>query len=67
MEPAPGLSRDSIARREALRRTAILLGGVLSAPAIAGVLAGCDSRGAGGTWTPLALTDGGTAEFLTLR
>ena len=54
MPPLPG---DTIARREALRRTAILLGGVLSAPAIAGVLAGCDSRSAGGTWTPLALTN----------
>ena len=35
-----------IGRREALRRAALLLGGALSAPAIAGVLAGCDSRGA---------------------
>jgi hypothetical protein len=35
---------DTVGRREALRRTALLLGGVLSAPAIAGVLAGCDSR-----------------------
>jgi hypothetical protein len=33
-----------IGRREALRRAAILLGGTLSAPAIAGVLAGCDAR-----------------------
>jgi hypothetical protein len=50
------LPTDAIARREALRRTAILLGGVLSAPAIAGVLAGCESRSAGNGWTPLALT-----------
>jgi hypothetical protein len=51
------LSEEVIARREALRRVAMLLGGALSAPAIAGVLAGCDSRGIGdGSWTPLALT-----------
>ena len=53
----PLLSDDAIGRREALRRTAMLLGGALSAPAIAGVLAGCDSRSAAdGTWTPRALT-----------
>ena len=35
----------------------MLLGGALSAPAIAGVLAGCDSRSVGdGPWTPLAMT-----------
>lgn len=51
------LSDDVIARREALRRVAMLLGGALSAPAIAGVLAGCDSRSIGdGPWTPLAMT-----------
>ena len=42
-----------IDRREALRRTALLFGGVLSAPAIAGVLAGCDSRRADGRWRAL--------------
>ena len=47
METDPRLSDDLIGRREALRRAAILLGSVLSAPAIAGVLAGCDSRSAG--------------------
>ena len=53
----PPHSDDAIGRREALRRAAMLLGGALSAPAIAGVLAGCDSRGgADGTWTPRALT-----------
>jgi len=57
MENGPRLSDDAIGRREALRRTAMFLGGVLSAPAIAGVLAGCDSRrAADGTWTPRALT-----------
>lgn len=47
MENTSGLSNNAIGRREALRRAAILLGGTLSAPAIAGVLAGCDSRSAG--------------------
>jgi hypothetical protein len=57
MENMPRLSDDAIGRREALRRTAMLLGGVLSAPAIAGVLAGCDSRSAAdATWTLRALT-----------
>ena len=53
MENLPRLSDTVIGRREALRRAAMLLGGVLSAPAIAGVLAGCDSRGADGTWRAL--------------
>jgi gluconate 2-dehydrogenase gamma chain len=53
----PRPSDDVIDRREALRRTALLLGGALSAPAIAGVLAGCEARrGSGGAWTPRALT-----------
>ena len=57
MEPVVWRANDVIARREALRRTAVLLGGVLSAPAIAGVLAGCDGRSAAdSTWEPLALT-----------
>jgi hypothetical protein len=47
----------AIDRREALRRAALLLGGALSAPAIAGVLAGCQARAAReGEWTPRALT-----------
>ena len=54
-------SSESIDRREALRRTAALLGGALSAPAIAGVLAGCEARGGGkgtngGDWAPRALS-----------
>jgi hypothetical protein len=58
---------DSIVRREALRRAAILLGGVISAPTIAGILAGCDSRSTGnGTWTPLALTTGQAALVATI-
>jgi hypothetical protein len=52
METEPRLPDDVIGRREALRRAAILLGGALSAPAIAGVLAGCGSRsGTGGALT----------------
>ena len=53
MGSLPRFSDDLIGRREALRRTAMLLGGVLSAPAIAGVLAGCDPRSADGTWRAL--------------
>ena len=36
-------SSGAIDRREALRQAALLLGGSLSAPAVAGVLAGCDA------------------------
>jgi hypothetical protein len=58
MENMPRLSDDAIGRRDALRRVAMLLGGAISAPAIAGVLAGCDSRSAAdGTWTTRALTN----------
>ena len=47
----------AIDRREALRRAALLFGGALSAPTIAGVLAGCDARAArDGEWTPRVLT-----------
>src|SRR4029077_9532626 len=38
-------SPSAIDRREALRRAALLLGGALSAPLVAGVLAGCEARG----------------------
>ena len=58
MEATPGLSDDAIGRREALRRTAMLLGGVLSAPAIAGVLAGCDARTTDGQWHALTPEQG---------
>jgi hypothetical protein len=58
MEKLPRLSDTVIGRREALRRAATLLGGVLSAPAIAGVLAGCDSRSADGTWRALTSEQG---------
>jgi gluconate 2-dehydrogenase gamma chain len=46
-------------RREALARAAYLLGGVLAAPTVAGVLAGCGgSRGAGegAAWLPRTLS-----------
>jgi gluconate 2-dehydrogenase gamma chain len=45
-----------INRREALRRTALLLGGVVSAPTLAGFLAGCDAPRADGAWSPRALS-----------
>jgi gluconate 2-dehydrogenase gamma chain len=47
-----------ITRREALRRAAWLLGGTLSAPTIAAVLAGCGDRKdpATSAWTPRTLT-----------
>ena len=48
---------EGINRREALRRAALLLGGAISAPAIAGVLAGCDvSEAFAAEWSPLVLT-----------
>jgi hypothetical protein len=44
-------------RREALRRAALLLGGALSASAIAGVVAGCEARRVpDDAWQPRALT-----------
>src|SRR2546430_10190748 len=49
--------QETIDRREALRRAALVLGGVLSAPLAAGVLAGCEARGAPeGSWRPRTLT-----------
>ena len=45
-----------IDRREALRRTALLIGGVISAPTLAGILAGCETPRAESAWTPRALT-----------
>lgn len=53
--------RALLDRREALRRVTLLLGGALSAPAMAGVLAGvsaCERSGRvpGASWTPRALT-----------
>src|SRR5947208_11607612 len=52
-------ARDAIDRREALRRAALLLGGALAAPTIAGVLAGCEARRVpDSAWAPRALTPG---------
>lgn len=48
---------DAIGRREALRRAALVLGGAITAPTIAGVLAGCEARDAPeGGWSPRVLT-----------
>lgn len=54
MQDSPAL----ITRREALRRVALLLGGAVSAPTLAGVLAGCERRGESESagWTPRALS-----------
>ena len=49
------LPAGSIDRRAALRRVAVLLGGALSAPAIAGVLAGCERRDVDAGFTPRTL------------
>jgi len=50
-------AQETIDRREALRRAALLLGGALAAPTVAGVLAGCEaSRAPDGAWAPRALT-----------
>lgn len=46
----------TITRREALRRAALLLGGAISAPTVAAVLAGCDRRSAGVARRPATLT-----------
>lgn len=45
---AMGSGSDQITRREALRRAAWLLGGAISAPTLAGVLAGCGGDRTGG-------------------
>lgn len=44
-----GSGTDEITRREALRRTAWLLGGAISAPTLAGVMTGCGGDRAGGS------------------
>ena len=49
-------SPSVINRRDALKRTALLIGATISAPTLAGMLAGCETpRGEGG-WTPRALS-----------
>lgn len=46
---------EEITRRQALRRVGALLGGIVSAPTVAGLLSGCQ-RAAGPDWSPQALT-----------
>lgn len=46
---------DGMTRRQALGRVGALLGGIVSAPTVAGVLSGC-TRDAGPNWTPQTLT-----------
>jgi len=46
---------ERISRRQALRRVGALLGGLVSAPTIAGVMGGC-TRESGPEWSPDALT-----------
>lgn len=47
----------SINRREALKRVALLCGGALSAPTVAGILSGCQPNTSSGAWSPAALSD----------
>jgi hypothetical protein len=61
------LRPDSIDRREALRCTALLLGGAISAPTLAAMLAGCETPAAGETgWRPSALSDEQGAQVATI-
>lgn len=46
---------NTLTRRQALRRVGALLGGVVSAPTVAGVLGGCQ-RQTGDDWSPSTLT-----------
>lgn len=46
---------DGITRRQALGRVGLLLGGMVSAPTVAGVLSGCE-RPTGPDWTPSILS-----------
>jgi gluconate 2-dehydrogenase gamma chain len=49
-------SPPAIDRREALRRTVLLIGGAISAPTLAGLLAGCETPRTEDGWTPRALS-----------
>lgn len=44
-------------RREAIKRTSVLLGGTLSAPVIAGLMKGCTPAGEVIDWKPVFFTD----------
>ncbi len=56
---------DGITRRQALGRVGILLGGIVSAPTVAGVLSGCE-RQRGADWTPSILSDSQNAMIDTM-
>lgn len=47
---------NKLNRREALRRTAYIMGGTLMAPTIAGILHGCSAQ-PGLTWTPILFSE----------
>jgi gluconate 2-dehydrogenase gamma chain len=55
----------TISRREAVQRITLLLGGAVSAPALAGLLGGC-SRPVGDAWTPRVLSSEQGALVLAL-
>ena len=55
---------EGMTRRQALRRTAGLLGGVISMPVWSGVLSGCTADG-GADWSPVILSPGQN-EMVTL-
>lgn len=57
---------DAMNRREALRRTALLLGGAVSAPTIAALLAGCDAHSGEKGWSPRALVGDQTELVATI-
>jgi hypothetical protein len=60
---------DLLTRRQALARAAYLLGGALSAPTIAGMLAGCEVPGdivTGATWRPRTLSPEQNEMVLTM-
>jgi gluconate 2-dehydrogenase gamma chain len=48
---------EVLSRRDALRRVAFLLGGAVSAPTLAGMLAGCDRPPQQTGWRPQTLTE----------
>lgn len=55
-----------IDRREALRRTSLLLGGIISAPTVAALLSGCDAPAPAAGWTPRALSATEAAQVATI-
>jgi hypothetical protein len=57
---------EVLSRREALRRVAFLLGGAVSAPTLAGVLAGCDRPREQTGWRPQTLTEAQSDMVVTM-